>query len=89
MSYRDWSELDGVEFRGLAYSEIFDNIPSVADLSEDDVMEAEELFTAGWLTFGVYDEEQLYDIRDKFYDLVGLSSEDFDWESYREIYDSI
>lgn len=89
MSARDWSEEDHREFNREAYEQIFDEIPSVADLSEDDVIRAEELFEAGWLTFNTYDADQLYDIREEFFDLVGLYAEDFDWESFREIYDSI
>lgn len=89
MSSRDWSEDDFQEFNAEAYEQIFNEIPSVADLSEDDVQMAEQLFEAGWLTFGTYDFEQLQDIRDQFYDLVGLYEDDFDWEAYRELYDSI
>lgn len=89
MSSRDWSEGDFREFNQQAYEQIFDEIPSVADLSEDDIIHAEELFEAGWLTFGTYDRDQLEDIREEFYDLVGLYAEDFDWEAYREVYDSI
>lgn len=89
MSYRDWSEDDHREFNQEAYQRIFDEIPSVGDLSEDDIIQAEELFEAGWLTFGVYDRDQLEDIRDQFYDLVNMYAEDFDWADYREIYDSV
>lgn len=89
MSSRDWSEDDFQEFNAEAYEQIFNEIPSVADLSEDDVQMAEQLFEAGWLTFGTYSFEQLQDIRDQFYDLVGLYEDDFDWEAYRELYDSI
>lgn len=89
MSSRDWSEGDHREFRQNAYERIFDEIPSVADLSEDDVIRAEELFEVGWLTWGVYSEEELYDIRDQFFDLVNMYSEDFDWEEFRETYDEI
>lgn len=89
MSSRDWSEDDFREFNRENYEQIFDEIPSVADLSEDDVIHAEELFEAGWLTFNVYDADQLYDIREQFYDLVGYEFTSEDWEHYREIYDSI
>lgn len=89
MSYRDWSEYDEQSFRDNAYEQIFNEIPSVSDLSEDDIARAEELFDAGWLTFGTYSEDQLYDIREEFYDLVGLYEDDFDWEAYREVYDSV
>ena len=89
MSREYWSEGDFREFNRETYERIFDEIPSVADLSEDDVIRAEELFEAGWQTWGVYDEDQLYDIREEFFDLVGLYADDFDWEAYREIYDSI
>lgn len=89
MSYRDWSEYDEQEFRDNAYERIFNEIPSVSDLSEDDVANAELLFEAGWLTFGTYDADQLEAIRDEFYDLVGLYPDDFDWVEYRELYDSV
>jgi hypothetical protein len=89
VSYRDWSEGDHREFNRETYERIFDEIPSVADLSENDLIRAEELFEAGWQTFGIYDEDSLYNIREEFFDLVGLYSDDFDWEAYRETYDSI
>lgn len=89
MSSRDWSEDDYQEFRSDAYEQIFNEIPSVADLSEDDIVAAEDLFEAGWLTWGTYSQDQLEDIREQFYDLVGLYAEDFDWDSFRELYDSV
>ena len=89
MSFRDWSQDDYREFQQNAYERIFDEIPSVADLSEADVISAEELFEAGWLVWGQYSQEQLEDIRDQFYDLVGMNSEDFDWEAFREDYEEV
>lgn len=89
MSYRDWSDDDFQEFHDDAFQDIFNEIPGVADLSEDDLTRAEDLFEAGWLTWGAYDRDQLEDIREQFYDLVGLYSEDFDWDSFRELYDSV
>jgi hypothetical protein len=89
VSFRDWSQDDKDSFDENARERIFDEIPSVADLSEDDVIRAEELFEAGWLTWGVYDEMQLYDIREEFFDLVNMYPDDFDWEEFRESYDEI
>jgi hypothetical protein len=89
MSFRNWSEDDYAQFQKDAYERIFDEIPSVADLSEDDIITAEELFAAGWLTWGVYDQNQLEDIRDQFYDLMSMYPDDFDWEEFRESYDEI
>lgn len=89
MSWRDWSEDDHADFNREMYERIFDEIPSVADLDENDIIRAEELFEAGWLTWGAYDQDQLEDIRDQFYDLVNMYPEDFDWEEFRESYDEI
>lgn len=86
MSYRDWTDEQYQEFVGEAYRDVYNNLPSVPylDMATDD--QARELFAQGWLTFGVYSPEQLYDIRDKFYDLIGIQESQFDWVDYRDLY---
>lgn len=89
MSFRDWDEADFQEFNQRVYENIFDRIESIQEMDRDDQIHAEELFEAGWLTWGVYDKDQLEDLRDQFYDFVGMIPEDFDWEEFRESYDEI
>lgn len=89
MSFRDWDEEDYSDFHDAAFEEIFGNIEGIYELDQDQLNQAEALFEAGWLTFGEYTPDDLQAIRDEFYDLVGMYEEDFDWEDYRELYDSV
>ncbi len=89
MSYRDWSQEDYSEFVESAEQDLFNQRPELQDLNDQQFFEAEALFQAGWLTFGEYSPEQLYAIRDQFYDLLNIQEQDFDWETYRELYDAI
>jgi N12 class adenine-specific DNA methylase len=93
LSYRDWSNGDKREFDELAWQNIYDNLPSVPYLSEDQDDDARELFEKGWLTFGEYSKEELDDIRNDFYNAVFVTPDMFDrlgyWEEYRELYSEI
>jgi hypothetical protein len=89
VSFRDWSDEGYNEFHDQAFQSIFNEIPSVSDLSIDELERAEALFEAGWLTFGEYSPDELYAIREEFYDQVYINEDQFDWAEYREIYDSV
>lgn len=90
MSFRDWSDEDYSEFHDAAFEEIFNNIEGISYLDQQDLSDAEALFEAGWLTWGgEYSPDEIQAIRDEFYDLVGMYEDDFDWDSYRELYDSV
>ncbi len=85
MGFRDWSADDKEAFDEVATQNIFSQLDS-QDLSDEQYEEAQELFEAGWLTFGEYSKEQLDNIRDDFYDLMGIQEDMFDWEEYRDLY---
>lgn len=93
MSFRDWSEDDVNEFQDAAWESIYNEIPSVPYLSEDQDEQARELFEKGWLTFGVYSKEELDYYRDQFLDLVYMPENLFRalgfWREYRELYAEI
>lgn len=89
MSYRDWSQEDYEEFAESVEMQVFRERPELQDLSDADFYKAEALFEAGWLTFGEYSKDMLDAIRDEFYDLLNIQERDFDWETYRELYDAI
>jgi hypothetical protein len=89
MSYRAWSESDYDQFYDQAFESIYNNIEGVLGLNDEQQDTAEELFAAGWLTFGEYSPEQLDAIRDEFYDLVGINEDQFDWVEYRELYSDV
>lgn len=90
MSFRDWDEEEYNDFHDAAFEEIFNNIESISDLDQSQLREAEALFEAGWLTWDdSYSTDEIYAIRDEFYDLVGMYEEDFDWEGFRELYDDV
>lgn len=86
MPFRDWSEEDYEAFQESAYQNIFAAIDGVQGLSDIDQERAEELFDQGWLTFGSYSKERIEEIRNDFYNLVGIEEWMFDWEEYRELY---
>lgn len=85
MGFRDWSDDDKEAFDEVATSQIFSQMDS-SDLSDELYEEAQELFEAGWLTFGEYSKEQLDAIRDDFYDIMGIQEDQFDWMEYRDLY---
>jgi hypothetical protein len=89
VSFRDWSEEEYEEFHDATFETIFNNISGIGDLDQNQLMEAEALFEAGWLTWDTYDMNEIFAIRDEFYDLVGMYEEDFEWEDYRELYDAV
>lgn len=89
MGYRDWSADDKESFDQVATQNIFSQIDS-SDLSDEQYEEAQELFEAGWLTFGEYSKDQLDAIRGDFLDIMGLTEQMFTdfgyWEEYRDLY---
>jgi hypothetical protein len=86
MAFRDWSPDDYDGFYEAAFQNIFNEIPSVPYLGDEQLERAEALFEAGWLTFGEYSKEQLDVIRDEFYDQMSMQESQFDWEEYRDLY---
>lgn len=86
MSFRDWSEDDYQQFHDDAFANVFNEIPTVPQLDDDELDAAEALFEAGWLTFGEYTLAELEAIRDEFFDMVNITEDQFDWEEYRELY---
>ena len=88
-TFRDWSYGDYQYFKDQANEAIFNNIAGIEGLNEEQLETAEELFQQGWLTFGEYSPEQLYDIREDFYNLVGIDEDMFDWEEYRDLYSEV
>jgi hypothetical protein len=85
-TYRDWSDADLEYFEERNWSQIYSNIDGIQGLDEEGQERAAELYEQGWLTFGVYSPDELQEIRDEFFDLVGLDESQFDWLEYRELY---
>lgn len=89
MSYRDWSSDDYDEFYERNLNEIYYQLPTVPDLPPDINEEALELYEKGWLTFGEYSKDELDDIRNDFYDLIGITEDQFDWADWRDLYSEV
>ena len=88
-SFRDWSDEEFNSFVSEAETNIFQSGvigEQLQYLGDEQYEEAQELFEAGWLTFGEYSKEQLDNIRDDFYDLLGIQEDQFDWQEYRDLY---
>lgn len=85
-TYRDWTDGQREYFQNEAYRDVYNNLPSVPYLDPGTDEEARELFAQGWLTFGQYSPEQLQEIREQFYDLIGIQESQFDWADYRDLY---
>lgn len=86
MSFRDWSDEQYEEFQNEAYASVYNNLPTVPYLDDTTDSTARELFAEGWLTFGEYTPEELYAIREQFYDLINIQESQFDWQDYRDLY---
>lgn len=93
MAFRDWSDEQYQYFKDEAWRSIYNEIPSVPYLNEDEDDQARELFKQGWLTFGVYSKEELDYYRDKFLDLTYMPENLFRalgfWREYRELYSEV
>lgn len=93
MSARDWSEEQYEQFYNQAFESIYNEIPSVPYLSDDEDTQARDLFEKGWLTFGEYTKEELDYYRDQFLDLTYMPENLFRalgfWQEYRELYSDV
>lgn len=92
MAYGDWSAGDYDYFHDHAFEEIF-NALDLEGLSEEEITAAEEAFQAGWLDLETT-EDNRYQARLDFADIMGYEIDfstgaqiDFDWETFRELYD--
>lgn len=88
MAFRDWSDDDYAFFQEEAFTSIYNEIPSVPYLSEESDDEARDLFFTGWLDFGASELEREA-ARQDFYDAVNMQESQFDWEEWRDLYDSV
>lgn len=81
MPFRDWDD---------SFRELWDTTPGTDYLDTQETRVAEELFdvafthTAEELEGMGYTQEQVFAIRDEFFDYMGMDSADFDWEGWRE-----
>jgi hypothetical protein len=92
MAFADWSSRDFSFFHDMAFSEIF-NRSDFRGLDDDDIAYAEELFERGFLNLNISEDDR-YEARIDFCDVMGYTIDfrtgapiDFDWTTYREIYD--
>lgn len=81
MAYEEWSD----EFQDL-----WDHTPGTDALESFEEGHAETLFEAGFThswdeleSMGMTPED-IYAIREEFFDYMGLEEADFDWEGWRE-----
>lgn len=93
MAFADWSDGDYAFFHDAAFERIFNRM-DFEGLEDEDIAYAEELFERGWTDFNIA-EETRYEARMDFADLMGYAVDfntgapiDFDWESFRELYDA-
>jgi hypothetical protein len=90
--FRDWSSEQKEAFDEQAYQSVFNNVPSVPYLSDDENEAAREIFALGWLTWPMAPEEA-EEYRQQFYDLTYMPENLFRalglWEEYRELYSEV
>jgi hypothetical protein len=90
--FRDWSEEQKEYFDQEAFATIYNNVPSVPYLSDDEDEEARRLFTLGWLTWPI-SQEEAFEYKQQFYDATYLPENLFRalglWNEYRQLYDDV
>jgi hypothetical protein len=92
VSFRDWSEEQKAEFDEQAFATVYNNVYSTAFFSDEEDENARNLFTLGWLTWPISQEEaQSY--RNQFFNAVYMPENLFTalglWREYRELYDDV
>jgi hypothetical protein len=88
MAFRDWSEDDYQAFQEDAYASVYNEIYTVPYLTESEDVEARDLFFEGWLNFDAT-EAQREAAREEFYDYVNIDPDEFDWQEWRDAYESV
>jgi hypothetical protein len=92
VSFRDWSEQQKEEFDEAAFAQVYNNITSVAYFSDEEDENARELFTLGWLTWPM-SQEEVQDYREQFFDAIYMPESLFTslglWAEYRELYSDV
>ena len=83
---RDWNEEELQYFQDEAIANVYGNLPTVPDLPEDIDERARELFIQAWATFDTYSPEQIEQMRQDFFDLIGIQESQFEWFEYKELY---
>lgn len=84
MAYDDWDE---------AFRELYDNVPGMPYAYEDETFDerrAETLYELGFthtsdeLDAMGYSSDDIYAVRQEFFDYMGIDETDFDWQGWRE-----
>ena len=88
MSYDDWDE---------SFRDVYDDVPGMAEAYSEDYAAgnfdpgyAEALFEAGFtmhaseLEAAGYSPDDVLAIREEFFDYMGISEDQFDWQEWRE-----
>lgn len=93
MAFADWSNAEFEFFERSALNDIFWQF-DFEGLSNEEVGQAQELFERGWLNFNISETDR-YEARLDFADIMGYPVDfntgapmDFDWDTFRELYDS-
>lgn len=84
MAYGDWDE---------AFRELYDGVPGMSYALDDETFNesyAETLFETAFMhtedeldAMG-YSSDEVYAMREEFFDYLGIDAADFDWEEWRE-----
>lgn len=94
MAFADWTNEEFEFFERSAINDIFNQF-DFENLSDEEVQDARNAFERGWLDFNGSEEDR-YEARLEFADIMGYpvdfstgAPQDFDWDEFRDIYDSV